>query len=90
MNVNADVFVRTDPRVFAYQAYASYLRRQILACIWPYNAVLPNERAMALQSGLSVGTVRRALGVLREEGLVVTITGKGTFVNHRRRAEEAP
>ena len=39
------------------------------------------ERDLATHYGVSYGTVRRAMQVLREQGLIVTIHGRGTFVN---------
>jgi hypothetical protein len=38
------------------------------------------ERDLATHYGVSYGTVRRAMQQLREEGLIVTIHGRGTFV----------
>jgi GntR family transcriptional regulator len=36
-------------------------------------------------TGLAVGTVRRAIDVLADEGLVRTVPGRGTFVVRRAR-----
>lgn len=43
-------------------------------------ARLLSERALADHYGVSYGTVRRAMEVLRERGLVRTVHGRGTFV----------
>jgi GntR family transcriptional regulator len=43
-------------------------------------AKLPPEQALADEFGVAYGTIRRAMDVLRERGLVITIWGKGTFV----------
>jgi GntR family transcriptional regulator len=43
-------------------------------------AKLPREQALADEFGVAYTTVRRAMEVLRERGLVVTAWGKGTFV----------
>jgi GntR family transcriptional regulator len=43
-------------------------------------ARLLSERALAEHYGVSYGTVRRAMEVLRERGLITTIHGRGTFV----------
>jgi DNA-binding GntR family transcriptional regulator len=45
---------------------------------------LPGERELGQQYGVALGTVRRALDVLRERGLVVTLLAKGTFITERR------
>lgn len=41
---------------------------------------LPAERALAEEYGVSYITVRHAMAVLREQGLIVSIHGRGTFV----------
>jgi GntR family transcriptional regulator len=45
---------------------------------------LPAEPALAEKFGVAYGTVRRAMDVLRERGLIVTIWGKGTFVREEQ------
>ena len=40
------------------------------------------ERDLATHYEVSYGTVRRAMKELREQGLIVTIHGRGTFVNN--------
>jgi GntR family transcriptional regulator len=42
------------------------------------------ERDLATHYGVSYGTVRRAMKELREQGLIATIHGRGTFVNDRK------
>jgi GntR family transcriptional regulator len=41
---------------------------------------LPAERSLAEEYGCAYTTVRHAMDVLRERGLIVTIHGRGTFV----------
>jgi DNA-binding GntR family transcriptional regulator len=41
---------------------------------------LPAERALAEEYGVAYITVRRAMEVLRDRGLIVTVHGRGTFV----------
>jgi DNA-binding GntR family transcriptional regulator len=41
---------------------------------------LPGEQSIADATGVSVDTVRRAFGVLREQGLIETSTGIGSFI----------
>jgi DNA-binding GntR family transcriptional regulator len=41
---------------------------------------LPSITHLTTQSGLAVGTVRRAIDILVDEGLVQTVPGRGTFV----------
>lgn len=41
---------------------------------------LPGEQALADALGVSYDTVRKALGLLRDEGRIETATGIGSFV----------
>jgi hypothetical protein len=43
-------------------------------------ARLPAERDLAAEYGVSADTVRRAIAVLRERALIVTLTGRGSYV----------
>lgn len=65
---------------YLYQKFADYLASLVDAGVLRPGARLPGERDLALEHGVSVGTVRRATAVLRERGTVVTLPAKGTFV----------
>jgi DNA-binding GntR family transcriptional regulator len=41
------------------------------------------ERDLAAHYGVAYGTIRRAMQILREKGLIVTIHGRGTFIAPR-------
>ncbi len=41
---------------------------------------LPSQRTLIEEYGLARGTVARAFRILSDEGLVVTVPGKGIFV----------
>jgi GntR family transcriptional regulator len=57
------------------------LREQILQGAFKVSRMLPTEDALCSRYGVSRITVRRALGDLAAQGLVVRHHGKGTFVN---------
>lgn len=42
---------------------------------------VPSEKALAHEYGVAIGTVRKAMAILRDEGLIYTIRGWGTFVS---------
>jgi GntR family transcriptional regulator len=42
---------------------------------------IPSITYLVGETGLSIGTVRRAIQVLIDEGLVFTVPGRGTFVS---------
>jgi GntR family transcriptional regulator len=65
---------------YLYVKLADYLADRIRDGTLPSGAVLPNERALATQFQVSLGTVRRATRRLRERGLVATVPSLGTYV----------
>jgi DNA-binding GntR family transcriptional regulator len=64
----------------AYAQLAAILRRQIGGGVYPPGEKIPSESSISRQYGLSVMTVRQAIGVLMEQGLIERIQGSGTFV----------
>lgn len=44
---------------------------------------VPSIMELAEETGLSPATVKRALRLLREEGLIFSVPGRGTFVTAR-------
>jgi GntR family transcriptional regulator len=46
-------------------------------------AKLRSERSFAEEYGVAYTTVRHAMAVLRERGIIVTVHGRGTFVTPR-------
>lgn len=51
---------------------------------------LPSLTALTEETGLSIGTVRRAMGILKKEGLIYVVPARGAFVAEpeaRRRDE---
>ena len=44
---------------------------------------LPSITYLVQETGLAVGTVRKAIGVLVDEGLAYTVPGRGTFAAPR-------
>lgn len=45
---------------------------------------LPSERSLAEEYGVAYTTVRHAMEVLRERGMIQTVHGRGTFVARNR------
>ncbi|MEN3613237.1 GntR family transcriptional regulator [Plantactinospora sp. ZYX-F-223] len=62
-----------------YRRVADELRRRILSGAIPPGSILPSESALMADFGVARGTVREAVGLLRNEGLVVTEMGRGTY-----------
>ena len=61
------------------QVYDTFLRR-LADGVWQPGQVLPSEALLALEIGVSQGTVRKALNTLTVENLLVRRQGRGTFV----------
>ena len=59
---------------------ASILREKIYSHEWQSGSRIPSEHDLMREFKLSRGTVRRAIGVLIEEGRLIQLRGKGTFV----------
>ena len=74
--------VTIDPLgpVPVYRQLADLLRRRIEDGDLAPNRPLPSESQLQQEHGVARGTARKAVALLREEGLVVTVKGRGTYV----------
>lgn len=81
------VSVDHDLPVPPYRQVAAILRKRIAD--GELVGRLPGERYLASDYGVAVGTVRKALGLLRDEGLVETVHGWGTYVHGHRPPPES-
>jgi DNA-binding GntR family transcriptional regulator len=63
-----------------YQQVKAWMKHQVDNEIWPEHYKLTNEIDLADELGVSRGTVRKAVSELIEEGYLVRIHGRGTFV----------
>ena len=75
---------RVDPmgEQYAYMQVADDLERRITA--GEIEIKLPSERDLAEDYGVAYTTVRRAMEILRDRGLIITRHGRGTFINRDR------
>ena len=67
----------------AYLQVAEALRERLRDGRLTAGAKLPNHAQLIDQYGVSLGTIKRALGVLQSEGLIVSRRGEGAFVRSR-------
>ncbi|MCK2213342.1 GntR family transcriptional regulator [Actinomadura sp. ATCC 31491] len=65
---------------YLYQAIAHELRGQIERRELEPGAALPSESCLRRRHGVSRSTVRQALDVLEQEGLIVSEHGRGRYV----------
>ena len=64
----------------AYRQLAAILRSQIADGTYRKDDTLPPVRQLASDHGLAVETVRNAVRLLEDEGLVVAVPGRATYV----------
>ena len=72
--------VPTEPGLSRYASLAQALRARVVAGEWPPGSALPAESQLASEHSVALGTMRRALELLVEQGFIERIHGKGTFV----------
>ncbi len=64
-----------------YQQLAEILRGRIQRGELQPRRPIPSIRTLEQTYGVSDGTVKKAVQILRDEGLVHTVRGKGVFVS---------
>ena len=67
----------------SYQQLAALLRERIESGKIGPREALPSITYLKGETGLAVGTIRKAIGVLIDEGLAYTVPGRGTFASPR-------
>jgi len=63
-----------------YRQLAAILRGQIERGELAPRRPVPSKRQLTQQYGIAGGTVDKAMDLLRAEGLVKTVTGRGIYV----------
>ena len=66
-----------------YTQVADALRERIVKGAWPIGLQVPTLPALAQEFGVALITVRQAVRVLRDEGLLIPEQGRGTFVRSK-------
>lgn len=64
-----------------YQQITEYLSREISSGRWLPGDRLPIEAELAANLGVAIGTLRKALAKLEEDGLIERRQGSGTYVS---------
>lgn len=82
--------IKTDPNspTHDYLQLAEILRQQIQR--GEITSQLPSTTKIAKKTGHALITVRKAFAVLAREGLVQTVSGRGTFVTTERQRQQVP
>lgn len=73
---------RIDPTapVPPYRQVAEILRRRIVSGKYLPDTRIPTESELVKEFEVARSTARRAVGVLREEGLIYTVPSRGSYV----------
>lgn len=66
-----------------YEQIATLMRKRIMTGAWTTGGRIPTLSKLSKEFGVAVVTVRQALSILEEEGLIWRRQGKGTFVAER-------
>lgn len=69
--------------VSRYIQLASLFRRRIQTGQWKVGTQIPTVEELAAECGVARATIRQALGLLEDEGLIERYRAKGTFVRER-------
>jgi DNA-binding GntR family transcriptional regulator len=65
---------------YAYVQAARHLELRIRAGQLAPGARLPSERALAAEYGIALGTIRKAIAILKDKGLVHVTPHLGVFI----------
>lgn len=78
--------IQPDLRLPRYEQLRELLKARIVAGEWPAGSALPAETELAREYGVALGTMRQAIALAVEEGLLERVHGKGTFVRSEMHA----
>jgi len=76
--------VDPDSATPIYVQVAGILRSRIEAGQLLPDRPVPSETQLQQEFGVARGTARKAIALLRDQGLVVTVKGRGSYVNPGR------
>ena len=81
-----NVILNNGSMIPIYEQLVGQIKGQILSGELPENEALPSVRALSSRLKISALTVKKAYDKLEEDGFVVTVHGKGTYVAPANRA----
>jgi GntR family transcriptional regulator len=76
--------VDSDSATPVYIQVANILRSRIESGELVPNRPVPSETQLQQEFGVARGTARKAIALLRDQGLVVTVKGRGSYVTPGR------
>ncbi len=76
-----DLFIDRTISIPPYQQIVGQIREQIGSKKLPDHAPLPSAREIVQKTSVSLATAQRVLNELKNEGLIYSLPGKGSFVS---------
>ena len=70
----------TNPQMPLYEQVVKKIERQIMSGVYRMGDLLPSEKELTENLGVSRITVRKALSILSEMGIIETSKGRGSVV----------
>ncbi|MBQ1187418.1 MAG: GntR family transcriptional regulator [Clostridia bacterium] len=70
------------------QITAGFIRLKTLGILKPHDK-LPSVRSMASSLGINPNTVQKAYAILESDGVIYSVSGKGSFISDDISAEKA-
>lgn len=89
MNEKIEKMDQEKKKKLRYVAVYNRLFHMILDGVFPEGSQLPSEPDLAKQMGVSRMTLRQALSLLQDDGMVKNIRGKGNFIMRTEEKETA-
>ena len=74
------IIINNSSMVPIYEQIMEQIKAQIISGELKENDILPSVRTMAKELKISALTVKKAYDALEQEGFIVTVHGKGSFV----------
>ena len=75
-----NIIINSSSMIPIYEQIVDQIKGMILNSTLKENDILPSVRSLSKDLKISALTVKKAYDCLEQEGLTVTIHGKGTFV----------
>ena len=75
-----NIILNNSSMIPIYEQIVDQVKNQIIAGMNIENEALPSVRALSAEIKISALTVKKSYDRLEEEGFVITVHGKGTFV----------
>lgn len=83
MSTLSKQLLKRDSQVALYRQLKDWILGEIDRGVWATGSLLPSERVLGTELGVSRITVRQALRELVQEGVLESVPGKGFFVVER-------